>query len=348
MTATLPWSYYSDPAVLEREQRLLFSKSWHYVGNIHDLPVPGSAHPVDAGGVPVVLTRDATDTIRALVNVCAHRGTVVCSAPQQRDTLVCPYHAWRYALDGSLKTAPRSDREPGFDPTTHGLDEARLGRWGPFLFVAIAMDAMPFDEWIADVPERVAAGGVDVDSLEFHSRWTTTLETNWKVSVENFLECYHCRIAHPDFSKAIATGPDDYVLETAPTYSTQFGPVRENWSGEFDPRGPVSRGQFHLLYPNTVINIMPGHPNMSIGPVTPTAPTRTHRMLDYFFGPDLDEAWIEDMMKFDAQVGAEDTILVETMQRGLDARPDGIGTLFVDSERLIAHFDDYLRAIIDA
>lgn len=347
MTATLPWSYYSDHAVLDRERRFLFAHSWHYVGNIHDLPRAGSSYPVDVAGLPIVVTRDRSDELRALINVCAHRGTVVCSAPEERDTLVCPYHAWRYELDGRLKSAPRSDREPGFDASIHGLEQVGLGRWGPFLFVSASSASMPFDEWIADVPEKVAACGIDVDDLVFRTRWTTTLETNWKVSVENFLECYHCRIAHPGFSKAIATGPDEYVLETAPTYSTQYGPVRENWSGEFDPRGPISRGQFHLLYPNTVINIMPGHPNMSIGPVTPTTPTRTHRMLDYFFGSGLDEGWIEDMMKFDAQVGAEDTILVETMQRGLNARPDGIGTLFVDSEELIAHFDDYVRSRID-
>lgn len=348
MTATLPWSYYSDPAVLARERRLMFVNSWHYVGNINDLPRLGSAHPVDVAGVPIVLTRDAEDEVRALVNVCAHRGTIVCSAPEQRDSLMCPYHAWRYELDGSLRSAPRSDREAAFDPSSHGLDIVRTGRWGPFLFVALTDGALPFDEWIAEVPDQIAKCGIDVDALVHNERWTTTLKTNWKVSVENFLECYHCRIAHPAFSKAIDTGPDEYILETAPTYSSQFGPVREKWSGEFDPRGPIERGQFHLLYPNTAINIFPGHPNMSIGPVWPTGPTTTYRMLDYFFGPDVGEEWIEDMMKFDAQVGAEDTILVEQMQRGLNARPDRRGTLFVDSEKLIAHFDDYVTSIIDA
>lgn len=347
MTATLPWSYYSDPEVLDRERSLLLTKSWQYVAHIGDLGEPASYFPCDVAGVPVVLTRDSTGEIRAFVNVCPHRGTVVCSEPGSRDSLVCPYHAWRFALDGSLITAPRSDREEWFDPSEYSLEEARLGRWGPFLFAAVSPEAPLFDDWIADVPERVGDSGLDVDDLVFHSKWAGILEANWKVCIENFLECYHCRIAHPGFSKAIDTSPDEYLLETSPTYSTQFGPVREKWSGDFDPRGPIERSQFHLLYPNTVINIMPGHPNISIGPVIPRGPTTTYRTLDYFFGPDLDEGWIEDLMKFDTQVGIEDTILVETMQRGLSAQPDRAGVLFVDSEELIAHFDEYLTGVID-
>ena len=346
VTATLHWSYYSSSDIYEREQRLLFGGSWHYVGNINDLPQRVSSFPTMVVGVPVVLTRDASDNVSALVNVCAHRGTIVCSAPATRDTLVCPYHAWRYDLGGLLRSAPRSDREPGFDRSQHRLDQLRTGLWGPFLFVAVSDDAPGFTEWIADIPDRVVAAGIDVDTMEFHSRATSDLDANWKVCVENFLECYHCRIAHPGFSKAIDTSPDEYLLETAPTYSTQYGPVRANWTGPFDPRGPVGRGQFHLLFPNTVINIMPGHPNLSIGPVVPTGPATTKRSLDYFFGPDIDPRWITEMLAFDNQVGAEDTVLVEAMQRGLSARPDRRGTLFMDSERLIAHFDEHITAVL--
>lgn len=346
MALTLPFSAYTDPAFLEREKGTLFTNSWQYVGHTGDL-TEVRCLPLQINDLPVVLTQDA-ETIHALVNVCAHRGSLVCTEPSSREALVCPYHAWRYRLDGTLVSAARSNREVEFNPADHALETLRVGQWGPFLFVALSDKAPTFEEFLGDLPHQVKRAGIDVHSLVFHSRATSTLNANWKVCVENFLECYHCRVAHPDFSKAIDTSADGYELVTAPTYSTQYGPVRERWTGNFDPTGEVPRGQFHLLYPNTAINIMPGEPNISIGPITPTGPGSTHRFLDYFFGPDVPGSWIDPMMEFDEQVGREDLVLVENMQLGISARPDRRGTLFMDSEHLIAHFEDYVVRALDS
>ena len=167
-------------------------------------------------------------------------------------------------------------------------------------------------------------------------------EANWKVCCENFLECYHCQIAHPAFSKVVDVSVDAYVLEANRFFSTQLGPVREKWSGDFDPRGPIERGQFHFLWPNVTINVMPGFPNLSIGPVVPTGPETTARFLDYFVGPDVDEAWLEEMLAFDDQVGVEDVVLVERVQKGLRGGGVEHGHLLPESERLIAHFQGLL------
>lgn len=344
LTRTLPYSAYTDDSVLEAERSRLFAKSWQYVGNVTDF-TDHHAIPIDVLGLPVILANDDGE-VRALVNVCAHRGSIVCREATRQDSLTCPYHAWRYDLAGGLLRAPRSEREPDFDADAHGLETLPVGRWGPFVFVALAGEPAPFEEVLGDLPDLVKAAGVDVDSLVFHHRARSSLEANWKICVENFLECYHCRVAHPAFSKTIDTSPDGYELQSAPTYSTQFGPVRESWTGAFDPTGTISRGQFHLLYPNTAINIMPGEPNISIGPMIPTSPASTDRFLDYFFGPEVPQAWIGPMIEFDDQVGSEDVVLVEDMQRGVAARPERRGTLFMDSENLIAHFEAYVAAAI--
>ena len=324
----------------------MFARSWQYVGNISDLPEPGSCLPMTVNDLPIVLTR-ADENVNALVNVCAHRGSLVCTNPAIAESLMCPYHAWRFELDGTLITAPRSAREASFDPTAHGLETLEVGRWGPFIFVAMSEEVPSFEDFLADLPNQVKAAGIDVDELVFHSRAKSDLDANWKVCAENFLECYHCRVAHPGFSKAIDTSPDGYELIAGKGHSTQFGPVRAKWTGEFDPTGEVGRSQFHFIFPNTVINIMPGEPNLSIGPITPNGPQTTHRFLDYFFGPEVSADWIESMIEFDDQVGREDVELVENMQVGLAARPQRTGTLFVDSELLIAHFDDYIRAALN-
>ena len=339
---TLPFDWYSDPAVLRLERERIFRRTWQYAGRVDQVAEPGAFFTCDLGGVPIVVVRDKDERLRAFLNVCRHRGSLVCEGEGRRETLQCPYHAWTYGLDGLLRAAPRSDREPGFDKTELGLVPASVDSWGPFVFVNPDGAAAPLAETLAELPELVAASGLDLGSLRFLRRSSGEYEANWKVCSENFLECYHCQVAHPGFSKVVDVSVDAYVLEASPTFSTQYGPVRETWKGDFDPRGPIERGQFHFLWPNLTLNIMPGHPNLSIGPILPTGPERTARFLDYFVGPDVDQAWIDDMLEFDSQVGAEDTVLVERVQKGLRGGGLEHGRLMGESERLIAHFQGLL------
>src|SRR5690242_1450502 len=111
MERTLPYSWYSDPEILRREQEHIFRSSWQYVGHSGQLPQPGSFFATAAGTTPVVVTRDRDDELRAFVNVCRHRGFTVAEGEGCRETLQCPYHAWTYGLDGRLRAAPRSEEE---------------------------------------------------------------------------------------------------------------------------------------------------------------------------------------------------------------------------------------------
>ena len=164
-------------------------------------------------------------------------------------------------------------------------------------------------------------GGVDVDALEFSFRAESDpYDANWKVIVENYLECYHCSVAHPSFSKAIDVGVDAYRLETRPTFSSQLAVARNGGGGVYDASGQVDRGQFHALFPSTLVNVMPGHANLSIGPVLPLGPERSTRYLDYFFAADVDEEWKREYLALDEVVGAEDRVLVERVQAGLRTR----------------------------
>jgi phenylpropionate dioxygenase-like ring-hydroxylating dioxygenase large terminal subunit len=158
---------------------------------------------------------------------------------------------------------------------------------------------------------------------------------------ENFLECYHCQVAHPAFSELVDTSPDAYVLSTDGRLSTQHGPLRT-----VTPADELPRAQFHFLWPNLGINIFPGRPNVSIGPIVPLAPDRTYRFLDYFFGPDVEPAWIDDLLAFDDQVGREDRALVEGVQRGVACRGLDDGVLMSESEQLIAHFQALTAAAL--
>jgi phenylpropionate dioxygenase-like ring-hydroxylating dioxygenase large terminal subunit len=335
---TLPWSWYTDPAVLELEHARVFGRFWQYVGRTDEVGEPGSYSATRAGRVPVVLVRDRERVLRAFLNVCRHRGSIVCSGSGKRETLQCPYHAWTYGLDGALLSAPRSAREGGIDRDELGLVQLRLETWGPFVFVNPDPDAPPLEEFLEDIPDRIADAGVDVDTLAFHSRADREYEANWKICVENYLECYHCPVAHPGFSAVIDVSPDNYLLETHRWRTAQIGPTRPEPRGAYDPTGEVERGQFHFLFPNTALNVNPGHPNLSIGPIVPIGPERTYRFLDYFFDPAADQRWIDEYMAFDTQVGIEDTMLVENVQAGVRSGLIEHGRLMPESERLVSHF----------
>jgi carnitine monooxygenase subunit len=337
MERTLPWSWYTDPDVLRREGERIFARAWQYVGHTGQVRESGSFFASVAGEIPVVVTRARDGELRAFLNVCRHRGHVVAAGEGKRGSLQCPYHAWTYDLDGRLRTAPRSDREPGFDTDELGLRQVQVGTWGPFVFANPDPEAPPLAEALGDMPSELAEI-LDVDALEFRFRSEYALDTNWKISCENFLECYHCAVAHPGFSKEVDVSPDAYQLESKGLVSSQFGPLRQNGRDSFLAGGEIPEGQFHFLWPNFGLNVFPGHPNLSCGPMFPLAPERTGRFLDYFFAPNVDQAWVDELIAFDSQVGQEDRALVEGVQRGVRSGLLDEGRLLSESEQLVAHF----------
>jgi len=327
MPETLAWSAYSDPALPGRERERIFARAWQYVGHLSELGEGAGYFAARIGDIPVVVTRDPNGLLRAFLNVCRHRGSVLAAGAAARETLQCPYHAWTYGLDGGLLAAPRSNREAGFECEGIALRPASVGVWGPFVFANPDPDATALAEVLGDLPELVSAAGVEVDQLQHHGRAESVVDANWKLVAENFLECYHCAVAHPGFSALVDVSPEAYELAPGDSFSSQFGPVRENGKG-LDTGGEVARSQFHFLWPNTMINIFPGRMNFSIGPVLPAEAERTERFLDYFFGQAVDETWISELLEFDGQVGAEDKVLVENVQRG-------VATGLIDRGRLL-------------
>jgi choline monooxygenase len=337
MTATLPYAHYTDPEVLRRERAALFGRAWQYAGHTGQLAEPGSYFTCRAGDVPIVVVRPREGELRAFANVCRHRGAEVVSGAGRCTTLQCHYHAWTYGLDGALRAAPRADGDPGFDKAALGLRPAALDTWGPLIFVNADPDAEPLAATLGDLPEIVAGGGLDVDALAFHARFDYALEANWKVAVENYLECYHCAVAHPSFADAVDVRPDRYRLASRPTFASHHAASRDG--------GPTAvQGQFHMVWPAIKVNVMPGRPNLSIGPLVPAGPDRTEGFLDYFFAPGEDAQWIEDFLELDFQVGAEDRVLVESVQRGMASGVFDHGRLLLPSEELIAEFQRWVAA----
>ena len=349
---TLPAGWYADDAVWTLERERIFARTWQYAGRTDQVREPGSFFVTQAGHIPIVVVRGKDDTLRGFVNVCRHRGHPVMSGEGCRETLQCPYHAWTYDLDGSLRRAPRAEREASFDASGLSLRPVSVDTWGPFVFVNPDPEASPLAETIGDLPALIAESGVDLDCVRFHSHHEWEIKSNWKVAIENFLECYHCPVAHPGFSKVIDVDPDSYALTISAAYSSQVGQIRPsalagNGKAPYVPRGDVTQAQYHFLWPNTTIDIEAGPMNIALERWVPTGLRTTVEVTEYFFAEDVTEERAQEVIAFGTQVGEEDLALCESVQAGLDTRMVPQGRLMLESEQLIHDFQRKVAAALD-
>lgn len=346
----LPAAWYTDPAIATLERDRIFAHAWQYVGRAEAVERPGSYLAGRVGHVPVVVVRAKDGELRGFKNVCRHRSHLVAEGEGCRSTLQCPYHAWTYDLDGTLIRAPRAEREAGFDPAGFSLLPASVAVWGPLVFANPDPEAEPFSRQLEGVDELVDASGVDLPTLRRRQRLTWELPVNWKNGLENYLECYHCPVAHPGLSKLVDVDPDSYTLIARPLSTSQVSAVREGVregrvKAPYVPAADVSDAQYHFLWPGTTINIEPGRPNLGVDTWIPVGPDRTIGVSDYYFGPDVSDAEVAELVAFSQQVGAEDDALVRNVQEGLASGVVPQGRLLLASEPLIAHFQ---RLVYDA
>jgi choline monooxygenase len=300
---------------------------------------PGSFFTCVAGATPIVVVRGRDGELRAFVNVCRHRGHEVAQGCGRRETLQCPYHAWTYDLDGSLRAAPRSEREPGFDHSDWSLRPALVDTWGPLVFVNVDLDAAPLAETLGELPHEMAERRLHPSTLTYRGRsrdWV--VDANWKLVVENFLECYHCPVAHKSFSRLIDVDPDAYQLTTGRWYSSQYGPAQEGKGLPYDPAGEIRASQFHFVWPNWTLNILPGPAHIRVLVFQPLDADRTASFVDGFWAPGTPDEIVREITDFGAVVGAEDRQLVESVHRGLRSGAIEHGRLLLNSEHLIQHF----------
>ena len=349
--ATLPADWYADPAVQRLEGERIFARTWQYAGRADRVASPGDFFTCFAGQIPIVVVRDNEGVLRGFVNVCRHRGHLIASGDGNRKALQCPYHAWTYDLDGTLRKAPRSEREPDFDMEGFSMLPVATEAWGPLVFVNPDPEAGPLADALGPLPGHVAASGLELDRLRFRVRNDWEIGCDWKIAIENYLECYHCAVAHPGFSKVIDVAPDEYELRSEGLVSSQFGVVKESAKGNgkaYLAEEGMLQPQYHMLFPNTTLNIDPGPGNMSVDVTRPAGPGRCAGSTEYFFYEEVSDETAVEMMAFANQVGAEDASLVASVQLGLSSGMIPHGRLLRSSEHLIQHFQRLVHEALSA
>ena len=315
---SLPSSWYTSPRVLELEREHVLGSSWQYAGDATDVAEPGSFTTAVSGQVPVVITRDEDGVLHAMANVCRHRGMVVATGSGRRSTLACPYHAWTYRLDGTLKSAPRFAE---LDCSQFRLPELQVATWGSLLFVSMNPDVAPLSEQLGVFPDAVARTGLDLGALRRHKRVTHVMEANWKGVVDNSIECYHCQVNHPAFAR-------DYDLRR---YRYEFAGVTQ-----CQTIADEERYAFAHLWPNSFLSVF--KPTLIARAIQPLSPSRVSLTMDYYFTDDTPADERRETVAYFEQIIAEDIPLVEGVQAGIASGTHQTGPLHPLHEQSVGVF----------
>ena len=197
----LPRAAYVDPSVFAWEQRHFFDGGWTCVGFAAEIARPGDQRAVPVGPGSMLLSRDEEGELHAFGNACRHRGheLLPCGGSARRPSIVCPYHSWTYGLAGDLKAAKGFKGTAGFDDTKWGLVELPVTDWHGLLFVDGSGAAAPMGSALAELDELVAP--YEPERLVIAGRHSYDAASNWKILTENYHECYHCPMIHPELCR---------------------------------------------------------------------------------------------------------------------------------------------------
>jgi Rieske 2Fe-2S family protein len=268
---TLPGRFYHDPAIHQEELRQIFASMWLCVGREEDLAKPGDYLTRDVGAESVLVVRGAEGRVNAFHNVCRHRGSrLLTEASGTGLTRVqCPYHAWTYELNGALRVAPHMEEARNFDRSEFALRRVRLEAWDGFLFINLSADAPGLLEHLGELGSRFKA--YRMATLRRARRIDYTVEANWKMVCENYSECYHCALIHPELNRVshYLSGQTDLVNQA--TVGGWMDLRRDDYctmtiSGRTE-RPPFSsidaqdqrRIHYYIVYPNLLLSLHPDY-----------------------------------------------------------------------------------------
>ncbi|MHC8508460.1 MAG: aromatic ring-hydroxylating oxygenase subunit alpha [Rhodospirillales bacterium] len=345
-SVTMPARCYYDPAVYEHEKDRIFHRSWWCMGHVSQVRETGQYVQTNIHDQNVFVVRGGEGELRAFHNVCQHRGHELLRGAGKTRVITCPYHAWAYGLDGQLRAARNSENVAGFDPCLYGLKPVRVETYAGFVFVNIDPDAKPLRDLAGGLEDEIRRYCPHIDDLVFAKRDVYDVAANWKVLIDNFLECYHCAPAHKDFVDLVDM--DSYRTVTRGVYSSQISDApRTTKSRAFSfEKGDVDFGYAGwFLWPNLTIWVYPGEPNISTLQILPSGPERTVEHQDWFIPAPEPTPQLAGAMAYQKDVlQPEDIALCESVQRGLKTAGYNQGRFIVDdgmtelSEHAVHHF----------
>ncbi len=354
---TLGREYLTSPEIFAVERERIFRASWLLVGHVSQLDAIGRYFVFDLDADSVIVLRDDAGGLRAFHNHCRHRGSRLCqdSAGELGASIRCPYHAWNYALDGSLRGAPAMADVAGFDARDWPLHAVAVEVWRGFVFINLARTPQPFERALPGLSGRFAHR--DTSDLRSVHREVYDIAANWKLVFHNFSECYHCPGVHPQLNRLTPFRNSENDLDEG---SVLGGPM---WMT--DPEGSMTidgarcatplaglsaaeRGRvyYYTVFPSAFVSFHPDY--VLLHRAEALALDRTRVTCEWYFHPDAIAA-----PGFDAQpaiafwdlTNRQDWTLCENTQRGVGSSAWEPGP-YSELESQLAAFDrEYLRVM---
>ncbi len=330
---TIPASYYIDPAIYEREKRSIFYRSWNFACHVTQVAEPGSYATMKVADQNIVVMRSDKGQLGAFHNVCSHRAHELLQGCGKAKLITCPYHAWTYHTDGRLRTAAGQKNVAGFETKEFGLKRVQVEEYAGFVYVNLDPEAKSLRSQAGALEQEVLKFCPEVGALKHAHRLTYELKANWKNVVDNFLECYHCSVAHPAFVDLVDI--KNYRTKTHGIYSSHISPPgRCNNTAYQVPAGEERDFSAWWTWPNVTFNVFPGPPNMTVLHIMPTGPETTLEHFEFYTATgSLAESEQDAVRYIDEVLQVEDIGLVESVQRGLHSLGYTQGRIMVDKDR---------------
>ena len=355
---TLPASWYAAPGHFQREIGAVWQSQWLCVGDMHDLPAPGSWKAIVAGGLPVLLVCDRDGALRAFLNACRHRAAPLCEAGDEGHgaALSCPYHAWLYRLDGTLARAHGVGEPAGFELADFSLKPVGVARWRRWVFVHADHTAPEPDLG----PLGDAIGGYPVDDMHLVLSEAHERPFNWKVLLENYSENYHTPFVHPEIDTSnshdypmVADGRVLYAWDRPLRPTSDAGvrmatllPGEPGWAdiGRAPTAIPYDVGSYLTIWPNLMLNVFPDAAlAMWMEPLSANR-TLVHRRL--YAHPEASPESVDAQVEAHRLVHLQDIDICTAVQTTHDAGVDADGVLATVEERGVWFVHQHIRAAL--
>jgi Rieske 2Fe-2S family protein len=356
-TKTLERQWYCSPDVFAEERERIFAASWCAVTREERLPRAGDFVTHEVAGESIIVTRDNSGAVRAYYNICRHRGTRLCaeSAGRFNGSIQCPYHAWTYGLDGALLAARNMQSVPEFERAGYPLHEIAVATFDGFVFVNLARIPEPFANGLGSIMRRFARW--NTGALRVAREVTYELACNWKLVFQNYSECYHCPLVHPQLDKLSPSDSGRNDLTEGPVlggYSElRDGAASLTASGA--PAGPpvgtvsgddLSRSYYYTVFPSLLLSLHSDY--VMVHFVTPLSADRTRVVCAWLFDPATIAAPgfdPSDVAEFWDLTNRQDWHVNELTQLGVSSRAYEPGP-YANQEGLLAAFDRHYTGIM--
>lgn len=357
-TQALSSEYYTDPALFEKEKSTLLATTWQFACHISEIPKRGDYFAFEIAGENLFVIRGKNDVIRTFYNVCMHRAhEMVQNQKGNSRSLVCPYHHWSYELDGALRAGPNLNAVEGLNKKSICLRQVKTEVFCGFIFVNLDPEAKPMDELFPGVREGLEKYVPHINQLAPLEFVKIEENCNWKVSVENYSECYHCAPNHETFVNGVIK-PETYNVR-ANSYSLWHTTECQNldqMTYDIDADANECATKYHswFLWPGFSFQVYPGNV-LNTYHWVPISVDKVVVYRGWFTIGGEESEIIRKLAVQDFETTVqEDVVLVESVQRGLNSRGYIPGPLVIDpnegvlSEHSIASLNKWTKEALDA